>query len=91
MAEYISREAAVKAVRERCSPCGEAIEAIRGIPRYGRGVSSAWLVGSCCFFELAVDGIRCCLCYASNLPVRFMWPRNCYKIKLLPQLWRGDG
>lgn len=32
MAEYISRKAAVKAVRKRCSPCGEAIEAIRGVP-----------------------------------------------------------
>ena len=32
MAEYISREVIVKVIRERCSPCGEAIEAIRGVP-----------------------------------------------------------
>ena len=32
MSEYVSREDAVKAIRERCSPCGEAIEAIRDAP-----------------------------------------------------------
>lgn len=32
MADYIEREAVLTAIRERCAPCGEGIEAIKSIP-----------------------------------------------------------
>lgn len=43
MADYIEREAALAAIRERCAPCGEGIEALKSVPaadaapvRYGK-------------------------------------------------------
>lgn len=32
MADYIEREAALAAIRERCAPCGEGIEALKSVP-----------------------------------------------------------
>lgn len=32
MAEYIEREAALAAIRKRCAPCGEGIEALKSVP-----------------------------------------------------------
>ena len=31
MADYIEREAALAAIRERCAPCGEGIEALKSV------------------------------------------------------------
>lgn len=32
MAEYIERKVALAAIRERCAPCGEGIEALKSVP-----------------------------------------------------------
>lgn len=32
MAEYIERKVALAAIRERCAPCGEGIEALKASP-----------------------------------------------------------
>lgn len=32
MADYIEIEAALAAIRERCAPCGEGIEALKSVP-----------------------------------------------------------
>lgn len=32
MAEYIERQVALAAIRERCAPCGEGIEALKSVP-----------------------------------------------------------
>lgn len=32
MLEYIEREAAITAIRGRCDPCGEGIEALKSVP-----------------------------------------------------------
>lgn len=32
MADYIERDAALTAIRERCAPCGEGVEALKSVP-----------------------------------------------------------
>lgn len=32
MAEYIERQVALAAIRKRCAPCGEGIEALKSVP-----------------------------------------------------------
>lgn len=41
MAEYIERKVALAAIRERCAPCGEGIEALKASPRRRRCTGAA--------------------------------------------------
>lgn len=55
MSEYVSREDAVKAIRERCSPCGEAIEAIRDAPTVDAVVVTR--CKDCARYRLGLNGV----------------------------------
>lgn len=54
MADYIEREAALAAIRERCAPCGEGIEALKSVQaadaapvRYGEWIADDYAYNRC--------------------------------------------
>lgn len=54
MAEYIERKVALAAIRERCAPCGEGIEALKSVPaadvapvRYGEWIEDDYAYNRC--------------------------------------------
>lgn len=66
MAEYIERKVALAAIRERCAPCGEGIEALKSVPaadaapvRHGKLISTG-------YDELYCEFGDCTVCGADN-------------------------
>lgn len=66
MAEYIERKVALAAIRERCAPCGEGIEALKSVPaadvvpvRHGKLINTG-------YDELYCEFGDCTVCGADN-------------------------
>lgn len=66
MAEYIERKVALAAIRERCAPCGEGIEALKASPaadvapvRHGKLINTG-------YDELYCEFGDCTVCGADN-------------------------
>lgn len=63
MADYIEREAALAAIRERCAPCGEGIEALKSVPAADVApvVRGRWVQ---CFedWRKQIEGDKCSAC-----------------------------